>query len=92
MFGGRPRIPFEILLTPPAKLHEEDWKAYNVEQTSHLRRGYDMVKERDRVQRYKAARLYNFKQKKSYYSVQAASQSQALPSMDWSSSCSQKAI
>jgi len=69
MFGRRPRIPFEILLTPPAKLHEEDWKAYNVEQTSHLRKAYDMVKERDRVQRLKADLLYKFKYKESDYEL-----------------------
>jgi len=57
MFGRRLRIPFEILLTPPAKLHEEGWKAYNIEKASHLRRAYDMVKERDRVQQQKTGRL-----------------------------------
>jgi len=55
------RIPFPIVSIPPAKLDEQDWKAYNIEQTSHLRRAYYMVKERDRVQRQKAARLYNFR-------------------------------
>ena len=57
VFGRRPRIAFEILLTLPAKLHEEDWNAYNVEQTCHLRRAYDMVTECDHFQRQKDVRL-----------------------------------